>query len=131
MHALTEDPRTHFPVCDTELNGNIFNAALGKPPGNSRTYLDFLVYSDLIITVIFVIEMILKMIGLGIIQGMTHTCDLAGMCWISSLLFQCDRSRNRPLVTDYASLMTNQQQGGDFEALRSMRALRALRRFAW
>ena len=64
-----EDPRTHFAVCDTELNGNLFNAALGKPPGNSRIYLDFLVYSDLVITVIFVIEMILKMIGLGIIRG--------------------------------------------------------------
>ena len=120
------DPATHYAACDTTLNGKLFNAALGAIPGNSRPYLEFLLYSDLIITIIFVIEMVLKMIGLGIIRSKTayfksgwNTLDFFIVIISVVGLF------TGPLMTGIC--IGKKGGGGILKALRSMRALRALR----
>ena len=108
------------------MNGKLFNAALGAVPGNSRPYLEFLLYSDLIITIIFVVEMALKMIGLGIIRSKTayfksgwNTLDFFIVIISVVGLF------TGPLMTGIC--IGKKGGGGILKALRSMRALRALR----
>ena len=120
------DPSTHYEACDTTLDGKLFNAALGEVPGNSRTYLEFLLYGDLIITIIFVIEMILKLIGLGVFRSKDayfrsawNTLDF--LIVILSVIGLAIG----PLVTGICSAAKGGGKG--LKALRSMRALRALR----
>ena len=121
------DPSTHYDVCDTDnSNGKLFTAHLGSTPGNSKPYLEFLLYSDLVITIIFVIEMILKLIGLGIYRSKTayfrsgwNTLDFLIVIISAIGLF------TGPLMTGIC--VASDSGGGILKALRSMRALRALR----
>jgi hypothetical protein len=124
-----DDPKTHFAVCDTELGGNLFNAALGQPPGNSRTYLDFLVYSDLVITIIFVFEMVLKMIGLGLVRGKdSYMRSGWNVLDFFIVILSVIGLATGPLVVGFCQLDVEPSAGGGIlKALRSMRALRALR----
>jgi hypothetical protein len=124
-----DDPKTHFAACDTELGGNLFNAALGQVPGNSRTYLDFLVYSDLVITIIFVFEMLLKMIGLGLIRGKdSYMRSGWNVLDFFIVILSVIGLATGPLVTGFCMLDVEPSAGGGIlKALRSMRALRALR----
>ena len=120
------DPSTHYEACDTELNGQLFNAALGAVPGNSRPYLNFLIYGDLIITIIFVIEMTLKLIGLGIWRSKTAYFRSS---WNTLDFFIVIVSVTGLVIGPLATGICTEAEGGGkgLKALRSMRALRALR----
>ncbi len=123
------DPTTHHAACDTSIKGNIFNAALGPVPGNTRSYLDFLVYSDLVITIIFVMEMLLKMIGLGMCRS-KDAYFRSGWNALDCIIviLSVIGLATGPLAVGICNYdETPSAGGGLLKALRSMRALRALR----
>ena len=60
------DGTKDIPVC-TEPRSFALQFPSGDVAGNSKGYYQFLVYSDVIVTVIFTFEMAFKIIGLGFV----------------------------------------------------------------
>merc|ERR1711871_153761 len=93
--------------------------------GNSMGYYKFLVYSDVIVTIIFVAEMVLKILGLGLIIGKHsylrnpwNRLDFL-IVWVAIISIFTG-----PLVTGFCS---GNSGPAVLKALRAFRALRALR----
>ena len=97
----------------------------GPVEGNSRGYYEFLVYSDLIVTVIFFFEMVLKILGLGLVMGKHsylrnpwNRLDFV-IVWVALISIATG-----PIVTGFCS---GNSGPAVLKALRAFRALRALR----
>jgi hypothetical protein len=140
------DGSKEIPVC-TEFRSFAKMFPSGPIPGNSLGYYQFLVVSDVIVTIIFTFEMVFKIIGLGFIGWDKFEIRL-GKFYICIPSFggkdgKYTYLRNSwnvldfvivnvaiisiftgPIVNGYCSDM---KAGSILKALRSLRALRALR----
>jgi Ca2+-binding EF-hand superfamily protein/ABC-type taurine transport system substrate-binding protein len=97
----------------------------GPIPGNSLIYYQFLVWSDIFITIIFVCEMILKIIGLGFVLGkhsyLRNSWNVLDFLIVGVSVLSIAVG---PVFTGYCS---GKSAPSWLKALRALRAFRALR----
>lgn len=144
------EPLYEIPTCTEERSfAKMFPSgpAGSSLPGNSLGYYQFLVISDVIVTIIFVFEMVFKIIGLGFI-GWDKTEIRIGKFYLCIPGFggkdgKYTYLRNPWNVLDFVIVIvavisiftgplavgycSSKKAGGVLKALRSLRAMRALR----
>ena len=98
----------------------------GSMDGNSIVYYNVLLYSDLIITIIFTFEMTLKIFALGFaFHGGSYLRNWWNVLDFSIIIVSITSIVTGPFVTGICSM--NSVSGAELKSLRSLRALRALR----
>lgn len=118
------DPNTFSDACTGE---RAWAMSTGSKDGNSLAYYSFLLYSDLVITIIFTFEMVFKIVAFGFAFH-KHSYMRSGWnvldCFI--VIVSLIALATGPLSTGICGAQDG-GSGNAIKALRSMRALRALR----
>ena len=70
----------------------------GTMDGNSMGYYKFLIYSDLIVTVVFTFEMVVKVIALGLSFTLAPISGTLGMCSILHVIISLISVATGPLA---------------------------------